>query len=833
MFKTLGIFVARHPLAVMLFWFAAAVVARWTAPAWDSVTNDGDLAYLPDRMTTVRGERLLSQAFPENKAKSQLVLIAARKDGQLSPDDLLAVEKLGKAMVETADPPLPSVDLWTPSSEVIGKKLVSADRHAALAVVPLETEFMAVQNIQVLQAALKVLDNFRDRPDFPKGLELGISGSGAVGGDMLSSAEDSVRNTETITLLLVVGILFLVYRSPILVFIPVLTLGVSFVVACDLVASLTQLHNVSGFEWVDFKIFKTSKIFIITILFGSGTDFCLFLIARYREELGHGMSRPDALAAALGNVGSAITASAMTTMFGLGTMFFADFGKYRDSGPTIGLCLCVGLIACLTLAPALLRVLGRVVFWPMGIGHGGAPLKSPGPAGPGSNSAVHNHVHSGDTTFDDDEPLAPVITSRGKSWSNRFWHDMSGLVVRRPGLILTAAVLLMMPLAVVGWGTPVTYNLLAELDPSRPSVHGTELLTEHFKPGETGPVTILAYRPGAKFDSKEGDQDIARLTKILYDIPGVESVRSMAEPLGDTPGLANPFSPAGRLKMAAKRHRQTRATYLTQVPALGGDVTRLDALLDVDPFSPEAIEVLDRIDSRLAELSHDPNSPWHDVQFDFLGTTAATRDLMAVTQSDERLIQALVVITVLAILIVLLRQPLVCVYLIVSVLFSYLVTLGTTELVFQFWFETFHGLDWKVPLFLFVILVAVGEDYNIYLVTRVFEEQQRHGRLEGLRIAVERTGGIITSCGVIMAGTFVSMMAGNLRGMLELGFALTMGVMLDTIVVRPILVPAFMALMYRFEGQRRAIVLDEALPIAATPNSLAGASKLRQTTSSR
>jgi RND superfamily putative drug exporter len=188
-----------------------------------------------------------------------------------------------------------------------------------------------------------------------------------------------------------------------------------------------------------------------------------------------------------------------------------------------------------------------------------------------------------------------------------------------------------------------------------------------------------------------------------------------------------------------------------------------------------------------------------------VGPTASIRDLKTVTDRDQIHIDLLVLVAVFAILVVLLgvAKWAISLYLIISVFFSYFVTLGVT---FAFYYlkdpADFAGLDWKVPMFLFTILMAIGEDYNIFLMTRISEEQERHGPVEGIRIAMFRTGTIISSCGIIMAGTFMSLMFGTLVGLQQLGFALAFGVLLDTFVVRPLLVPAYLILLYqgRFGG---------------------------------
>jgi RND superfamily putative drug exporter len=177
----------------------------------------------------------------------------------------------------------------------------------------------------------------------------------------------------------------------------------------------------------------------------------------------------------------------------------------------------------------------------------------------------------------------------------------------------------------------------------------------------------------------------------------------------------------------------------------------------------------------------------------------------------------LITLGVYAILVLLLRRPGIGLYLVATVVLGYLASLGLTDLVFHALHrgpEPWGGLDWTVAFFLFVILVAVGEDYNIFLMARVVEEEQKYGVTEGTRRAIAHTGGIISSCGLIMAGTFGAMLTGKLASLRELGFALGMGVLLDTFLVRPILVPAFLVLIDRARDRRSGApgpARDEAL----------------------
>lgn len=807
MYEKLGSFVSRRWVLVIGLWIVMAlmiapmfqrkVLGFKFTPTWDEVTKDGDLAYLPARMTSVRGQLLYGEAFPDNKSRSEIVVILERNEG-LQPTDLALAQQVAdffeaekaKGAALTAEGKtrphelLAVVDVLRPAGnlegtvngaeDLIGKKLIAPDKKAVIVVASLEHELIAVDSAWAIQTVQKMMNaklveaQSRAVDPLPAGLNWGLTGSAAVGGDTLASSNESIQNIHKATGILVVLILLVVYRAPVLVVIPLFTIGVAVFTANHVIALLTQLQFVPGFGWFEFEIFKTSEIFIFTICFGSGTDFCLFLISRYREEMERGHDKATALKESIGQVGEALTGSAMTTVCGLGMMYFSDFGKFTYSGPAIALCLIITLLACLTLAPAMLRAFGRYVFWPFGV-----QLK---PAA---------------------EDNAPDKTVTG-----RFWTWASDRIMAYPGIIMVVSLVALAPLAYEGLDVKVSYDLLADLEATRPSKVGTKMMQQHFPAGEMGPITMLVDKPDFHFDNEEGRKLITEFTKELYALSttDIKSVRSLMYPLGDAP---RKLSLREKLKSGTlEYHNQSAQKYVSLSGPRTGQVTRFDVVTAYDPFSTDAERVLEKLEGFTEAKASDPSSPWYGATFDFIGTTAGTRDLKAVITSDERLIQRLVVLAVTGVVLWILRRPLICGYLIFTVIFSYLVTIGATELVFAWMYPGFEGLDWKVPIFLFVILVAVGEDYNIYLATRVFEEERRLGRMAGLRAAIIKTGGIITSCGVIMAGTFVSLMSGSLRAMHELGFALTLGVILDTFIVRPVLVPAFLAWLYKVMPER-------------------------------
>jgi RND superfamily putative drug exporter len=350
-------------------------------------------------------------------------------------------------------------------------------------------------------------------------------------------------------------------------------------------------------------------------------------------------------------------------------------------------------------------------------------------------------------------------------------------------------------------------------------LRGLEVLKKHFNAGETGPLTVLLVS-SRDWNSESARIEVDHLSRGFAGLDNVAEVRSLTRPLGrplpeEEPrpksgmamlvGLIKTIQPDLISETLNKARKAASDYYVARIPAdtNNGDevkyVTRIDIILKSDPFDAASVETMRVIQTWLkTELPRSTLIP--DIQTETYGVMVSAEDLAEVTESDRIRVNTLISIGIFLILILIVRRPFMAGYLLLTVLFSYLATLGATMLAGWLWAGEFlYQLDWRVMFFLFTILVAVGEDYNILLVSRAVQEQEKYGVVEGMRRAVARTGGIITSCGLIMAGTFATLMLANLNTLLQIGFALAFGVILDTFVVRPFLVPSFVVLMEKLQ----------------------------------
>jgi RND superfamily putative drug exporter len=756
MFARLGRVVTTHPGKICALWLLLGVALGLLAPSWNDQTQDDDIHFLPARCDSVRGYEWLKQAFPQDVFASRGIFVVERSKGKLTEADLRLVDRLADdlAALRAEEPDLGIGRIYSRRDPFIGKRLVSADGQCALIQMSLATPYLALQTQKAVDRAEARLRQRMAESD--SDLALSTSGAAGIGRDLISASDNSMKGTTVATIALVVIVLVLVYRSPLLALVPLVTIGVAVWVALKALALLTLIPG--------FYLVNVSWVFAIVLLYGAGTDYCLFLISRYREEVARGHGISNAARRSVGGVGKALLASAATVICGLGLMAVAEFAKVRCAGPAIALSLAVVLSASLTLTPALLRLLGPAVFWPW--------------------RTVHVPGHAGT------------------------WARIGDRVVQRPLLTWAVALALLLPLAVVGLRVQADYKPTGELSSSSSSIQGMAAIQRHFSPGETGPITVL-LTSHTDWDTESGRGLIRHLSEGFSRLENVAEVRSLTQPLGAAAGDTTQLGGVrllsalrkvlpGKSDPVAEIARQTaRQFYDGEMPgdadAPARSVTRLDVVPRTDPFDPQSAETLGVIQTWLRQ-----ELPSRGVEAECYGVTVNARDLAQVAEADRGRINLLVLGAVFLVLMVIVRRPGMAAYLLATVLLSYLATLGATALAGRLLIgRSLTTVDWRVPFFLFTILVAVGADYNILLVARIVQEKKRLGWKEGTRRALATTGGTITSCGLIMAGTFATLMLGGLSTLVQIGFALAFGVLLDTFVVRPFLVPAFLLFVAR------------------------------------
>jgi RND superfamily putative drug exporter len=776
MFHRVGGMTARHPWLILTVWLAVGLVLAMLAPSWDKSAQDDDIHFLPDRCPSVRGYHLLKSAFPQDVYASKLVFALERPDAPLSEADFSLVDGMVSRLAELRDrePELQIKKILSQRDPMMGSRLRSEDGHCTLVQVSLATPYLALKTRAAVDRADQVVREYlaTQQGDLP---QVHTTGPAGVGRDLISAGGASLDSTTIATVLLVIIILLGVYRSPMMALIPLMSIAIAVWIALNILAMCTLIPG--------FYLVNISAIFAIVMLYGAGTDYCLFLISRYREELVAGKQGLTALIDSVGGVGEAIAASAATTICGLGLMALAEFAKVRCGGPAIAVSLGVALLATLTLTPALLALVGRFAFWPVGI---------------------------------------PKVAAT-EAESEGLWGWISHRVMERPIAIGLTSFALLVPLALLGLNVKPSYRATAELSPSSSSVLGLEAISRHFTPGELGPITLL-LESDQPWDNAEGRSLIRHLSVGFGVLPNVAEVRSLTQPLGQPLPESHPQpSPAKAGFLAALVNKMSatiedrvqsasRAHYLSNND--GKHVTRLDVVLRTDPFDPESAQTLEVIQTWAEDAVPLLATDRTNLRTETYGITVSSKDMATVTESDRHRINWMVVVGVFLILLCMVRHLGLTAYLLFTVLVSYYATLGATMILAHYGHgRPFGEVDWRVPFFLFTILVAVGEDYNIFLLSRAMQEKKKYGGREGLRRGLAHTGGTITSCGLIMAGTFATLMLAGLNTLVQVGFALAFGVLLDTFLVRPFLVPAFTLWIWKDEEATPPPAVPEPAPV--------------------
>jgi len=273
MFDFLGRVAAGHPWKVLALWAVAAVLLGRAAPDWRAQAQDDDIHFLPDDCPSVRAYHLLEQTFPRDVCASRAILAVERDAGPLTRADFPLVDRLAGRLnhLKDAEPRLQIAGVASYRDGPVGKRLTSADGRCTLVQLSLATPYLAAQTRETVDRAEAELRPILDAAG-PEAPRLFVTGPAGIGRDLVKASAESLNQTTGATVLLVVAVLLLVYRSPLLALIPLVTIGVAVFVTLKLLALVTLIPGV--------HVMNVSQVFAVVVLLGARTDHCPFLFSR-------------------------------------------------------------------------------------------------------------------------------------------------------------------------------------------------------------------------------------------------------------------------------------------------------------------------------------------------------------------------------------------------------------------------------------------------------------------------------------------------------------------------------------------------------------------------
>jgi len=822
MFTRLAKIVRQYRIYITVFWIALALALFFAAPKLSEVGVTDESQFLPQDTESAHARALLKEKFAtaaEAPASSGTIVIY--KAQGLTEQDIQQTKAIRDWLASPAAPEVVGKVISVFDSEALRSTLLSADKTTLLIVV----EFSVPPLDDAAKEAVNQIRDYLHRET----TDVSIYLTGEVGffQDLFQSILQTIDRTTFVTIALVAVLLLIVYRSPVAALLPLITIGCSFLVARGILGYM-------GAAGVD--ISTLADAYLVVTIFGIGTDYCLFIVSRFREELAV-RDRDEAGSHSLGHIGPVITASAATVVVAFLSLGISRFGMTRTIGFALALGVAITLLAGLTLVPALMSLFGKYLFWP-----------------------------------------TKTFTPRREGGFG--WTRIGQWIVRHPIVVAGPIIaVLLLPYMTLPHLTR-SADILNQMPKNVESVQGFQVMVKHFRAGEFSPLYLLIESPQGNVTDPGSLQAISQVAESLKSVPGVARVqyssapggqlsglalqmRSIGDQLGQgtvDPGMLTALQNAGQLlpKLALQypgivtsQNFQQAGASLPQISTLASqlyatppaslpallaqlqkltygladslqglgnefglvgdtpfvrslrstyfsqDMTtaRVNIVLEGDPYSESAFTAVKRL--RNAAAQSVSASSLKGASTSIGGETATHADIMQTNDADFGRVTGLTTAGILVVIIILLRSLLAPLYMVVTVLLNYGATLGiTTWLVLDV--LKHNSMIYMIPIFVFVVLVALSADYNIFLVSRIREEAEQHSIKEAVARAVANTGGVITACGIILAGTFATLMTSSLQVVFQMGAAIAIGVLIDTFLVRALLVPCLAALAGRW-----------------------------------
>ncbi|WP_223635541.1 MMPL family transporter [Planococcus sp. 4-30] len=642
---------------------------------------------LPDDAQSIIADQKLKEYFPNDQGTPG-ILVFHNSEGDVNPVTVQEIlTGITEANIEGIDSIVDISQLPPPALE----GFYSEDNTTMIIPMSLEAGLGSADFAEINDEASEIGSGIAADSG---SMEFYVTGPAGIAGDTVKLFEEADFVLLIATVLIILVLLIVIYRSPLLAFIPLLAT----VIVYQVVNQTLAFMGSGGLELTS----QTTSIMSI-LLFAAVIDYSLFVFSRFREELNHYESKHEAMKYAMRATGEPVFFAGGTVLAAMLVLFFADFRDYANFAPIFGTAVFVIMIASITLIPALFTLFGRKAFWPK------VPKY-------GQSSEVKHGI----------------------------WGPVAKFVVNKPLISggLVAALMIISALNIVN--LEFEFDTVKSFPEDMPSRVGYEIVEQKFDKGEIAPSTLLVV----------GEEPITE-----------EAAALLSEELTAYEEIAS-----------ARLSGQTD----------DGEAVKYNIALSMNPYSTEALEFMERLRNDGSTLLDRTSI---DGETHFGGITPKLVDERDVNNSDIYKIVILETLLILVLLFVLTRSWKMPIYMMATILLSYLSALGLGIFLVDVLFG-YEAISTRVPVYAFIFLVALGIDYNIILVSRFIEERKARKVKDALEVAISHTGGVISSAGIILAATFAALTTMPIADLFVFGFMVSIGILIDTFLVRGLLLPA-------------------------------------------